>query len=149
MKLLVLFFLLFSCSAFAQDVWVNGYYRSNGSYVSGHYRSRPNSTKNDNFSTVGNVNPYTGKPGDLPGGGNNVQLADRLPLPVSTVPSSSYGGNYIYNEIQESNRRAEFLKNLPTNTPTVEKPKRKSDGGGKYFTVSNGKRNYVIRKLRR
>ena len=50
-------------SVLAKDVYVNGYTRSDGTYVSGHYRSAPNSTINDNFSTEGNVNPYTGKEG--------------------------------------------------------------------------------------
>jgi Putative peptidoglycan binding domain len=43
------------------DVRVRGYYKSNGTYVEPHYRSAPNGTKSDNFSTYGNVNPYTGK----------------------------------------------------------------------------------------
>lgn len=48
--------------AFA-DVAVKGYTRSNGTYVTPHMRSDPNSTKADNFSTRGNTNPYTGEPG--------------------------------------------------------------------------------------
>ena len=35
----------------------------NGTYVEGHYQSIPNSSKSDNWSTTGNVNPYTGKTG--------------------------------------------------------------------------------------
>lgn len=46
--------------SFAQDVWVEGYYRNDGTYVNGHYRSVPNGTKADNWSTLGNVNPHTG-----------------------------------------------------------------------------------------
>ena len=42
---------------------VNGYYRSNGTYVAPHYRSTPNSTTSDNYSTRGNSNPYTGQLG--------------------------------------------------------------------------------------
>ena len=42
---------------------VNGYYRSNGSYVSPHYRSGRDGYHNNNWSVQGNVNPYTGKPG--------------------------------------------------------------------------------------
>jgi len=42
---------------------VRGYFRSNGTYVQPHYRSSPNSTTLDNYSTRGNVNPYTGRPG--------------------------------------------------------------------------------------
>ena len=53
---------LAATSAFAQT-YVNGYTRSNGTYVQGHYRSSPNYTRSDNYSTYGNVNPYTGKRG--------------------------------------------------------------------------------------
>ncbi len=45
--------------------WVNGYERSNGTYVQGHEQSNPNSTKLDNYSTQGNVNPYTGQTGTV------------------------------------------------------------------------------------
>ena len=43
--------------------WVNGYYRSNGTYVSGYYRSDPNSTVRDNYNYYGNTNPNTGSTG--------------------------------------------------------------------------------------
>jgi hypothetical protein len=42
---------------------VNGYTRSNGTYVRPYYRSSPNGTVTDNFSYKGNVNPYTGAVG--------------------------------------------------------------------------------------
>lgn len=45
------------------DEYVNGYTRSNGTYVEPHYRSSPNNTAYDNWSTKGNVNPYTGQEG--------------------------------------------------------------------------------------
>lgn len=54
-----------SSDAFSQ-VKVKGYYRSDGTYVKPHYRSSPDSTVNNNWSTEGNVNPYTGKEGYLP-----------------------------------------------------------------------------------
>ena len=57
--LLLLLIFSLSLTAYA-DVWVNGYTRSNGTYVSGHYRSDPNSTVTDNYSFYGNRNPYTG-----------------------------------------------------------------------------------------
>ena len=37
--------------------------RKGGSFVPPHARTGPNSTKLDNWSTRGNVNPYTGKQG--------------------------------------------------------------------------------------
>lgn len=52
------------CSSVAMaDVYVRGYTRSDGTYVAPHYRSSPNATRNDNWTTRGNVNPYTGEPG--------------------------------------------------------------------------------------
>jgi hypothetical protein len=45
------------------DVYVQGYTRSDGTYVQGHYRSSPNGTTSDNYSTKGNINPYTGEYG--------------------------------------------------------------------------------------
>ena len=65
MKKLVIFLIamvVMSAVALA-DTYVNGYFRSNGTYVAPHYRSSPNSTTRDNWSTYGNTNPYTGKSG--------------------------------------------------------------------------------------
>ena len=47
----------------SNSTYVNGYTKSNGTYVQGHYRSSQNSTNHDNYSTVGNLNPYTGTSG--------------------------------------------------------------------------------------
>jgi len=49
--------------ALSAQVRVKGYTRSDGTYVAPHYRSSPNSTTTDNYSTKGNVNPYTGEVG--------------------------------------------------------------------------------------
>lgn len=57
--------LLFATSAHA-DQWVQGHYRSDGTYVQGHYRSSPDGSRANNWSTKGNVNPYTGKRGTKP-----------------------------------------------------------------------------------
>ncbi len=63
-KILVLFGVLaFVSSAAVADTYVNGYTRSNGTHVQGHYRSDANHTKSDNWSSSGNVNPYTGQHG--------------------------------------------------------------------------------------
>lgn len=43
--------------------YVKGYVRKDGTYVQPHFRSSQNSTRIDNFSTQGNVNPYTGQRG--------------------------------------------------------------------------------------
>lgn len=54
---------LYFAQAAKADTYVNGYYRRNGTYVAPHYRSDANGTKRDNWSTAGNVNPYTGRAG--------------------------------------------------------------------------------------
>lgn len=45
------------------DEWVNGYRRANGTYVAGYYRSDRDGSFQNNWSTKGNTNPYTGQPG--------------------------------------------------------------------------------------
>ncbi len=42
---------------------VRGYVRKDGKYVAPHRQTNPNKTKRDNWSTKGNTNPDTGKPG--------------------------------------------------------------------------------------
>ena len=48
---------------YGSHVHVNGYFTSRGTYVQPHYRTAPNATMLDNWSTRGNVNPYTGQAG--------------------------------------------------------------------------------------
>lgn len=62
-KYFLIIFLLLSTTILSADTYVDGYSRSDGTYVEGHYRSSPNDTVYDNYSTDGNVNPYTGKEG--------------------------------------------------------------------------------------
>lgn len=61
----VIIILLISSSSFARDVHVKEYFRKNGTYVQPHYRSAPDGNPYNNFSTRGNVNPYTGKIGTV------------------------------------------------------------------------------------
>ena len=50
----------------ARTVRVKSYYKpSTGTYVSPSYRTAPNKTKLDNYSTKGNYNPYSGKKGSV------------------------------------------------------------------------------------
>lgn len=43
----------------------SGYVTKNGTYVAPSYATNPNDTKLDNYSTKGNINPYTGKVGTV------------------------------------------------------------------------------------
>ena len=51
-----------SSAAFAQ-VHVQGYTRADGTYVAPYYRTAPDNTINNNYSTYPNTNPYTGAMG--------------------------------------------------------------------------------------
>ena len=58
--------LSFSTSVEARVTNVKGYFKpSTGSYVAPYYKTTPNRSKFDNFSTQGNYNPYTGKKGTV------------------------------------------------------------------------------------
>lgn len=71
-KLLILFlaFVIMGTSlvgiAEARTISVKGYYKpSIGKYIMPSYRTSPNKTKIDNYSTKGNYNPYNGKRGTV------------------------------------------------------------------------------------
>ena len=53
---------------------MRSYVKSNGTYVAPHSRSTPDSSASNNWSTVGNVNPYTGEAGTK----NPPQISPRL-----------------------------------------------------------------------
>lgn len=55
----------FSAPVYAKDVHVKAYTRSDGTHVQAHYRSAPDGNFDNNWSTLGNVNPYTGELGTL------------------------------------------------------------------------------------
>jgi hypothetical protein len=63
--LLFVFSLNGICQVNPNSTYVNGYTKSNGTNVQGYYRTTPNKTINDNYSTSPNVNPYTGKQGTV------------------------------------------------------------------------------------
>lgn len=92
--LLTLGFILTVSTSFAQDVWVNSYARTDGSVVQGHYRTHSDQTVNNNFTTVGNTNPYTGKVGTLPrDSGYPVQSLSNY-SPTSYTPVSNNNSSY-------------------------------------------------------
>jgi len=80
-KLLLTFaFAVIAQFSFGQThVHVNGFYKKDGTYVQPHYRTSPNSTVMDNWSTYPNVNPYTG----------NVGTRVYYSQPVIIAPSNS------------------------------------------------------------
>jgi hypothetical protein len=78
--------------ASACSTYVSGYTRSNGTYVSGHYRSCPDSTVTNNYTFSGNTNPYTGTTGT-----NRYYSSPSSPYYNPSYGSgygSSYGSSY-------------------------------------------------------
>lgn len=57
------FMLLTIASSALSDQLVGGYFRQDGTYVEPYVRSSPNQARSDNYSSQGNVNPYTGEKG--------------------------------------------------------------------------------------
>ncbi len=78
--------------ATANDTYVPGYTRRDGTYVEPHHRTNPDSNLLNNYGTQGNINPYTGRAGTVD--------PFRAP-PAPSFNSPSYGGNAPYG----SNRR--------------------------------------------
>jgi hypothetical protein len=85
-------FLVIALISFSQ-VYVNGYYRSNGTYVKPHYRSNPDGIKQNNWSYKGNVNPYTGKVGT-----KTADYTSGSSSSFSSGSSSYYGTSYVFNK---------------------------------------------------
>lgn len=118
------------CLAFAAvdacakgPVRVRGYVNKNGTYVAPHYRSAPNKSRFDNYSSRGNYNPYTGEPGTqtpygVPRSGYNASTvvpAYQLPALIDSPPTPS--------AVQQTNYdqpRYETNTNPSTGTSTYE-----------------------------
>ncbi|MHA8054046.1 hypothetical protein [Aquirufa sp. OSTEICH-129A] len=99
---------------FAQNpTRISGYTNSYGTYVEPYYRTSPNSTINDNYSTRGNINPYTGSYG--------TKSPDLYSSPSISFPSSSSS-----------------YSNSPSTAPIFTGPR-----GGTYYYNSNGNKTYV------
>lgn len=64
-KLSALFLMLATASAMATDVYVQPHVRTDGTFVQGHYRTAPDRNIQNNYSTQGNINPYTGQEGTV------------------------------------------------------------------------------------
>jgi hypothetical protein len=77
------------------DTRVDGHFRRDGTYVPEHYRSSPNSSNWDNYSTRPNANPYSGREGGRP--------RDYSPEAYNygagrTIHEGPRGGQYYYND---------------------------------------------------
>lgn len=53
----------FALPAFGKTTSVRAHVTKKGAYVPPHHRTTPDKSKTNNYSSKGNVNPYTGKTG--------------------------------------------------------------------------------------
>lgn len=65
MKALLILAVLVSSQAFAYGIYTQGYTRSNGTVVQGYERTAPDTSRFNNFSAQGQINPYTGSRGTV------------------------------------------------------------------------------------
>jgi hypothetical protein len=91
------FFVALSAEA---DTYVNGYFKKDGTYVEGHYKTTPHDTNWGACSTDGNSNPCTGSDGH--------RVRDYSPEASNygsgqTIYTGPKGGQY---NINESDRKA-------------------------------------------
>lgn len=140
-NLLFLIAFLFTTALSFSQVSVRGYYRSNGTYVQPHQRTAPNYTRNDNYSTIGNTNPYTGKAGTVPRDGY-----------TSTITSSTYSTptSYSSSSYSEPAYRSTYTPSTYSTPTTYSAPSYSSaqtiysgSRGGQYYINSNGNKTYV------
>jgi hypothetical protein len=81
--------LAISTAAVGASTQVDGHVNKDGTYVPPHYRTTPDHSLLNNYSTQGNVNPYTGKEGTV------------NPYAPPSPPSNPFGPS----EPRSSNRR--------------------------------------------
>lgn len=63
MKIAVLLIAMMATSVAGAQTYVAPHVRQDGTYVQGHMRSAPDRNPYNNYSTQGNVNPYSGSAG--------------------------------------------------------------------------------------
>ncbi len=130
--ILVVLPMFFVISTVAQTnsshTYTNGYYRSNGTYVQGHYKTSPNNTINDNFTTKPNVNPYTGQKGYIE--------------PTYTTPSYN-NSTYSTPSYNNSSYSTPSYNNSTYSTPSYSVPVQTGPRGGNYYINGNGNKTYI------
>lgn len=106
MKVLTVMLVLLAITAtcFA-DQSVRGYTRKDGTYVNGYTRSDSDSSYNNNYSTRGNTNPYTGESGT-----NSRTYNDRTPdSNIKTYGNPGYENSYGSSGNNNSGKKGKSL----------------------------------------
>jgi hypothetical protein len=94
-------------------VHVSGYTTKNGTQVAPHYRSAPDGSKANNWSTKGNANPFTGKVG-------TKSVSDGSEGPTSAAPIQSQAVRALPNSLNTTpgvRSEAGHTEAVPNETP--------------------------------
>jgi len=86
------------------DVSVKGYYKKDGTYVRPHMRSDPDGIFDNNWSTKGNINPYTGEEGTKTSPSDSESYDSSYDSSEDSYNDSedSYSGEDIYSDDNSS-----------------------------------------------
>jgi hypothetical protein len=87
-----------AAGAIARDVQVDGYYRKDGTYVAPHHRTSPDSRRDNNYGSQGNMNPYTGQMGTID------PYIQPQPQPYAQPPYRQPQQNNIFDPVQPRRR---------------------------------------------
>lgn len=117
---------------------VSGYLRKDGTYVQGHYRTSPNATINDNFSTYGNINPYTGKHGWITreSASNPLATFESLMTKKQPVDTIITGGSITYRSDHDNYGVIRFKR----------KPKTFLEDSDLFYNSLDSEHNFIIEK---
>ena len=97
MKKIIFTISIFAITAisFAQSTkYQEGYTKSDGTSVPGHYKTTSDNTNTNNYSTQGNINSYTGKSGSKP---RDYSSESKSYSSDKNVQTGSRGGQYYIN----------------------------------------------------
>lgn len=92
LKILLLLIAIFGMSSHADAaVSVKGYYRKDGTYVAPYKKTNPDQSKTNNWSTKGNINPYTGTKGTVDPFKTEIKLPKLPSAKVSELSIAKQG----------------------------------------------------------
>lgn len=143
--LFIIAFLFATVFTFAQDVYVAGFVRSNVTYVQSHYRTAPNTTRNDNYSTIGNVNPYTGSSGTHPRDGYTTTRTRTVDYYSPATYSTSSYAEPTYRSTYTTSTYSAPTTNYTSPSYSSNRTIYTGSRGGQYYINSNGNKTYVSR----
>ena len=88
------FFAITAIASAQSTTYVNGYTKSDGTYVQGHYKTTSDNTNTNNYSTKGNTNYYTGESGTKP---KDYSRESSNYSSEKNIQTGSRGGQYYIN----------------------------------------------------